>query len=213
VGGLSRELSVALRDRLGLRRGIETGTLHGGGARLMSELFDTAVSIELSETLHAAASDALRDVPNVALLQGDSRTLLPTLQDASLPTLYFLDGHWSGGETAGEGAECPVLEEIAAIAAGHPDDCLVVDDARLFAASPPPPHDPAAWPTLIEVLDAIRAVRPDHHLTVLHDQIVAVPTRAKDLVDDWGRGAPEPDPPAQRQRLRIGRRAARPRAT
>jgi hypothetical protein len=203
VGGLSRQLAVGLRDRLGLRRGIETGTLHGGGARLMAEVFPTAVSIELSEELHAGAAEALRGVDNVRLLHGDSRAVLPTLREPAVPTLYFLDGHWSGGETAGREAECPVLDELAAIAGGHPDDCVVIDDARMFAAAPPPPHDPDAWPTLTEVLDALRRADADRHVTLLHDQVIAVPRRAKDLVDRWG--AVPDDPPPKRPRWLRGR--------
>jgi hypothetical protein len=199
VGGLPRELGAALRDRLALRRAIETGTYRGGGARLLAGLIrGPVVTIELSEPLAAAATEALADLPDVTVRQGDSRTVLPELVDPAVPTLYFLDGHWSGGETAGAASECPVLDELRAIGGGHPDDAILVDDARLFTASPPPPHDPAEWPTIVEVFDTLRAARPEHHVTVLRDLIIAVPARARDLVDRFGRGEldaePEPEP-------------------
>ena len=200
MGALPSDLATTLRDALGLRRGVETGTLHGGGARLMGELFDEAVSIELSPELHATAVAELAAVPNVELLLGDSREVLPRVVDAGVPTLFFLDGHWSGGETAGEEFECPVLGEIAALAAGHADDCVVVDDARLFTASPPPPHDPDKWPTVAELFDALRAAKPGHHVTVLRDAVIAVPARTKPLVDEWGR-EPQPESPAPRAGL------------
>lgn len=196
MGALPSDLAVALRDGLRLRRGVETGTLHGGGARLLGELFESAVSIELSPELHAAASAELAAVENVELLLGDSREVLPRVVDAAVPTLFFLDGHWSGGETAGEEFECPVLGEIAALAAGNPDDCVVVDDARLFTASPPPPHDPDKWPTIAALFDALRAAKPGHHVTVLRDAVIAVPAAAKPLVDAWGR-EPQPESPAR----------------
>ncbi len=101
-------------------------------------------------------------------------------------SLYFLDGHWSGGGTEGVGDECPVLAELQAIGAGHPDDCFVVDDARLFTSAPPPPHDPAQWPTVAELFDAIRALRPEHVVTVLDDQVIAVPPRGKPALDAHG---------------------------
>lgn len=193
MGALSPELAASLRDALGLRRGVETGTLHGGGARLMGELFDSAVSIELSPEFHAEASRELAAVANVEIVLGDSARVLPRVVDPSVPTLFFLDGHWSGGTTAGVEVECPVLEEIAALAHGHPDDCVIIDDARLFTASPPPPHDPAKWPTIVEVFDAVRAAKPSHHVTVLEDAVIAVPPRVKHLVDAWGR-TPPPEP-------------------
>src|SRR3954452_18364513 len=193
MGALPSDLAASLRDALGLRRGIETGTLHGGGARLMGELFDSAASIELSPELHAAASAELAGAPNVEILLGDSREVLPTLVDPEVPTLFFLDGHWSGGETAGEEFECPVLGEVAALTPGHRDDCVVIDDARLFTASPPPPHDPEKWPTIAELFDALRTAKPGHHVTVLQDVVVAVPASVKPIVDEWGR-QPPPEP-------------------
>jgi hypothetical protein len=70
----------------------------------------------------------------------------------------------------------------------------LIDDARFFAAPPPPPHDPDAWPTLLEVLDAIRAARPDHHVTILDDQILAVPRAGKAVVDAHGQSLLPEDP-------------------
>jgi hypothetical protein len=88
--------------------------------------------------------------------------------------------------TAGADDECPVLEEIEAIGEGHPDDSFVIDDARLFASAPPAPMDPAKWPTLLEVFDALRTRHPEHFVTVLGDQVVAVPERARAAVDAHG---------------------------
>jgi hypothetical protein len=197
VGSVPPELAAALRDRLGLCRAVETGTYLGGSARLLAGLFETVVTIELSESLAARAAQEFADWPSVTVRQGDSRHVLPELAAADVPTLYWLDGHWSGGETAGAAHECPLLEELAAIRAGTVDDAVLVDDARLFTASPPPPHDPAAWPTIVEVFDALRGARGRHHVTVLRDLVVAVPARARDLADRFGRGEldAEPDVP------------------
>ncbi|MEA2467123.1 MAG: hypothetical protein QOJ57_1249 [Thermoleophilaceae bacterium] len=213
MGALPQALAQQLRDELGLRRAIETGTFRGGGARLLGTMFPEVVSIELSEELATAAQQTLADVQHVRIVQGDSRQWLPRLADRNVPTLYFLDGHWSGGPTAGEQTECPVLGELEAIAGGHPDDCVFIDDARLFTASPPPPHDPEEWPDLVEVIDALRAGRPGHHVTVLHDLIIGVPARARRPVDEFGRApldAPQPAPPPSllgRLRRQAGRGA------
>jgi hypothetical protein len=61
----------------------------------------------------------------------------------------------------------PVLDEISAIGRGHCDDCLIIDDARRFLAAAPPALDMRQWPTIMEVLDALREHRPRHHLTIL----------------------------------------------
>jgi hypothetical protein len=204
MGRVPPDLAAELRDQLGLRRAIETGTYSGEGARLLAGIFDSAVTIELSRELWESARRSQADVPNLELRHGDSTTELPAVVDAALPTLYFLDGHWSGGPTAGDQRECPVLDELRAIGSGHPDDCVFVDDARLFAAPPPPPHDPSHWPTLIEIIDAIRAARPEHHVTMLADQVIGVPARAKPAVDRFGQRVAEPPTPSLVGRASMG---------
>jgi hypothetical protein len=179
-------LATELRDELGLKRAIETGTYRGQTARALAPVFGSVVTIELSRSLHERAARALGDVPNVEAIQGDSREVLAGIARGEMPTLYFLDGHWSGGVTDGAGDECPLLGELAAIGSGHPQDCLVIDDARLFTSAPPPPHDPAQWPTITEVFDAIRSARPGHAVTLIHDQVLAVPKEAKPVIDRYG---------------------------
>lgn len=185
----------------------------GGTARALAMTFDQVFTIELSEALHRQAAEQLSDLPNVTALQGHSAERLPEVLNPSAPTLYFLDGHWSAGLTAGEDDECPILEELASISNSHPDDCLVIDDAHLFCAPPPPPHDPAAWPTLLEVIDAVRVSHPDHHVTLLGEQLIATPRRMKDAVDAHGLRLREAsaDPPANAvtARARLAARSAR----
>ena len=163
IGSLPHKLAADLRDRLGLERAVETGTFQGGGARALAAMFPTVLTIELSDRYFELASAELAAVPNIAAEHGASPAILERLEPA--PTLYWLDAHWSGLDTAGEENPCPVLEEIAAIPA-HRADCLLIDDARLFAAT----REPDRWPTLVRVLDLI----------------LCVPPEAKDLLDDFG---------------------------
>lgn len=186
MGTVDLALAADLRDRLGLRRAVETGTFRGGTARSLATVFPEVVTIELSQEIHRAAELALRDTPRVRALQGHSASRLGELTDPAVPTLYYLDGHWSGGATGGAGDECPVIAELAAMGAGSPDDCVIVDDARLFTSAPPPPHRPEQWPTLMEVIDALRERHPDHVVTLLNDQVIAVPSRARPAVDAYG---------------------------
>lgn len=185
MGTIDLNLAVDLRDRLKLQRAIETGTYRGVTARAFSSLFDSVVTIEISSTLHERAATALSDLPHVEALLGHSAQVLDTLVDQDVPTLYFLDGHWSGGITDGAEDECPVLAEIAAIGTGHPDDCMIIDDARLFVAAPPAPLHPEQWPTLIDIFDAVRREHPEHMVTLVDDQVIAVPERAKPAIDAY----------------------------
>ncbi len=95
---------------------------------------------------------------------------------------------------------CPRLAAIAAWPPGR-QSAVLVDDARLFAAPPPPPHRAANWPTLVQVLDRLRA-DGGRYVTILDDVIIAVPAEARSVVERtwWDhRGSfeepPEPEPP------------------
>jgi hypothetical protein len=186
MGTVDSKLAADLRDRLTLRRAVETGTYRGLTARSLASLFNSVVTIELSPLHHQRAIATLRDLPQIEALCGHSVELLAAIAGLDIPTLYFLDGHWSAGSTEGADDQCPVIEEIAAIGAGHPDDCMIIDDARLFTSAPQPPLDPRQWPTITEVFDAIRSHRPEHVVTVLKDQVIAAPRRAKSVIDAYG---------------------------
>jgi hypothetical protein len=191
MGVLPHQLARHLRDHLGLVRAIETGTYKGGSARILASVFDEVITIELDPELHARAVDRLAGIPSITAVHGSSRDRLAPLVDPTRPTLYWLDGHWSGDGTAGEEDECPVLDELHAVGEGHPDDCILIDDARLFLEPPPPPHKSEHWPTFDDIAAAILSARPEHRVEVLHDIVVAVPPSAGDLAERFGRRRPK----------------------
>jgi hypothetical protein len=186
VGPPNAKLAAKLRDCLDLVRAVETGTWEGDTALKLSAVFREVVTIELSERFYRQASERLKARGTIRVLHGHSAQHLGPLAAQRVPTLYFLDAHWSTGATAGADEECPVLDEIRAIGPGHPNDCLVIDDARFFLSAPPAPLDPAKWPTITEIFDAIREQRPEHTVTVLADQVLAAPVRAKPILDEYG---------------------------
>ncbi len=186
MGSVDLTFAADLRDRLQLARAVETGTFRGVTARGLAGVFPSVITIELSEELHRTATRSLADVPQVQLVQGHSVERLREVQDPSVATLYFLDGHWSGGMTDGVDDQCPVIEELTTIGQSHPNDCFIIDDARLFTSAPPPPHKVDQWPTILEVFDVIRERHPDHFVTILDDQVIAVPAAGKPAVDAYG---------------------------
>ena len=112
---------------------VETGTYRGETTRVMSEVCDRVVSIEIDQALYDRAVDLFEDNPRVSLLHGNSADLLPTvLEGLEVPALFWLDGHFSGGVTGGP-LEAPILSELRAIL-GHRinNHVVVIDDARLF---------------------------------------------------------------------------------
>jgi len=187
VGQVPRNLVAELQTRLELPRAVETGTWRGQGARRLAAVFPEVVTIELSSDLCKAARTALATDQRIRVLHGRSPAVLRGMVDGT-PTLYWLDAHWSLGDTAGRDDQCPLLEELASIAGGStPDDCILIDDARIFLATAATPLDPAQWPTIWEVFDALRSTWPTHQVTVAHDVVVAVPARARDVADHFAK--------------------------
>jgi hypothetical protein len=182
MGSLPTQLAADLRDRLALKRAIETGTYTGGTSQLLSGMFDQVITIERSDEYYNNARERLSQFSNVQQILGHSGEKLATVAPDPGPTLYWLDAHWSGGTTAGSDDPVPLMRELEAIGAGDPRDCILIDDARDFATSPDP-----RWPSLVEILDKIREYRPQDHVTVIHDLIISVPKEAKDVVDEFGR--------------------------
>ena len=176
------QLMLALRDRFELRDFVETGTFEGTTAAWAARAFERVTSIELSAELHRRAAARHAGEPRIQFLQGHSRECLADVV-ASLegPALFWLDGHYSGGETAGEADECPVLDEIAAIDASDAEHFLFVDDARLFLCPPPAPHRADQWPSIGELVAALQA-RREVGIVVLDDVIIRVPAYARDFL-------------------------------
>jgi hypothetical protein len=186
MGTVDAEFARRLRDELDLTRAVETGTYRGLTARVLASVFHEVITIELDERLAGDAALKLRDVEAIRVLQGGSGQLLRDVRDPEKPTLYFLDAHWSAGMTAGRADPCPLLAELAAISGGHADDCVIVDDARLFAYAPPPPHRPEEWPELASIFGMLAEQGGDRVVTVVADQIIAIPRRAKAALDEYG---------------------------
>lgn len=175
--GIPQPLALDLAQRGNCNVFVESGTFQGRTARWAAEHFQFAFTIERSPQLHAQASAQLQSLRHVEALCGDSRQLLPPIVNGlrDLRALYWLDAHWSGGETAGQDHECPLLDELAALAA-RADDIILIDDARLFLCAPPRPHRSQAWPTLPQI---VRVACPDdsRFMQVVDDVIAIVPNR------------------------------------
>jgi hypothetical protein len=174
--------------------------------------------VEFSRELHERARGRFAGLANVEFRFGDSRTELPKiLQQFSGLGLFWLDAHWSGSVTYGEGDECPLLAELAVLAASGREALVMIDDARCFLAPPALPHRAAFWPTVAEVCAAL-AQLPPNYIVVFEDVIISVPLRFRPVVEQHcqlrataaGKGGGKPKGRAKRwwQKLRGSLAAA-----
>jgi len=178
--GIPQEIAIELAKLNNCSVFIETGTFHGKTTRWASNYFQKVHTIEKAESLFILHKDNLSRIKNVKPYLGDSKDILTKIVSSlgSDRALYWLDGHWSGGETAGEDNECPLLEEIASIS-NRAEDIILIDDARLFLCAPPEPHDPAQWPTIPDILKTLEKSGLEHFMQIIDDVIFIVPDKPK----------------------------------
>lgn len=114
---------------------IETGTYLGTTTTFLLENYGKVYSIEPSEELYNRAEEIFHN-KNVEMFNGVSETILPTL----LPKLrgsinFWLDGHYSAGITYQGSKDCPVSEELEAIAnnlSNFEKIAILIDDVKCF---------------------------------------------------------------------------------
>ena len=182
-------LVAALRKALPLDVFVETGTFNGDTTALVASLFPEVLTVELSTEQYKIASHRLRDYPNVRSIHGSSPVVLKELRCElnERSTLYWLDAHWCGGVTAGSSYECPLIDELSAIDTLNDKSVVLIDDARFFLSPPPPPHEPTGWPTLEEVIKALKSLNNKHKLWIINDVLIFYPKEADTHVVEYGR--------------------------
>jgi hypothetical protein len=178
------ELLREIGSRFRVDKFIETGTFRGDTAAWAGTLYKSVVSIENSLPLHEAAKFNYKNMKNIEFVLGNSpEKLQEIVARLDEPCVFWLDAHWSGGDTYGKGDECPVAEEISAINRSSHDHFILVDDARLFMAPPPPPHEAHMWPTISQLLAALN--HRSRFTVIMDDVIVAVPETARSAVTQY----------------------------
>lgn len=178
-------LILALRQQLGLTHFVETGTFLGHTAAWAGAHFPHVVTIELAPAIREAARARFAGQPHIRVLGGDSGNVLQeVLAGLDQPAVFWLDAHWSGSNTAGVDAECPVLAEISLLNRLAQPHAVLVDDARLFCAPPPRPHQAAHWPDLVTLVAAL-ADGGRRHVAMHEDVFIAVPAAERPFLTAW----------------------------
>jgi hypothetical protein len=113
---------------------IETGTNYGQTLQNLKYKFKDIHSIELSTNLYEMCKDIFKNDKHINLYHGDSSIeLSKIIQNINLKTVFWLDGHYSGGDTARGTKDCPLVEELQSIKENFKNECLIIiDDFRLF---------------------------------------------------------------------------------
>jgi hypothetical protein len=182
--GIPKDLVLALQNSFNIENFVETGTYMGETTFWASRYFSNVFTIEIFAELSNAVASRPNCPKNIRFIVGDSgKSLHNIVPELKGRTLFWLDGHYSGPGTGGEGDfECPVLCEIEA-ASQAVDSVILIDDARCFFGPPPPPLKPENWPTFHDIAKICFERLPHHHLTIHGDVILCIPNSMKTVCD------------------------------
>lgn len=116
--------------RYNLSAFFETGTCWGNACEVARRSFQQIYSIELSPEYHEFAASRFHGLENVHLYLGDSGQCIREILNSipNVPTLFWLDAHWSGGDTAKGQTDPPTELEIDVIHDLRPDSVILIDD-------------------------------------------------------------------------------------
>ncbi len=148
---------------------VETGTHRGAMIEAQKYNFEKLYSIELSDIFFEAATRRFKDDPQVTIVHGDSGEKLGSVVGELMePAVFWLDGHYSYGDTAKGKLECPIYGELAAVLQDqNRAHIILIDDARCFQGG----ND---YPTVEELTAFIQKTNPAYHLEVVDDVIRVV---------------------------------------
>ncbi|SKB12338.1 hypothetical protein PL11201_330027 [Planktothrix sp. PCC 11201] len=183
--GNCQNLMSLLQKEYNIETFIETGTFQGGTAVWASNLFKNVFTIELCQQFYESTSKNYEHIQNIQFLYGHTtehlKAIVPQLQGSAL---FWLDAHWSGGITAGQEEECPILEELQIIKASEWEHFILIDDARMFLSPPHAPHQLEQWPAIHEVIEELLTFKRQY-IVVIEDAIISVPERAKSVLGNY----------------------------
>lgn len=113
---------------------VETGTYLGETTNVAKDIFQQVHTIEIKKELFENARAKFSQHLNVLCYLGDSSILLENIcKTLNKPTCFWLDGHWSAGDTGKGLKNVPLYEELELIMKHCSQKCVIlIDDCRLF---------------------------------------------------------------------------------
>ena len=159
--------------RYKLRIFVETGTYYGDTIAAVRSSFDKLYSIELGRDRYERARKRFVRKDKVTILHGDSGIEIEkVLNWLDHPALFWLDGHFSEGDSNRGDKDTPIIEELTHILnsqiEGH---VILIDDAHYFGKDPD-------YPRIEELCDLIGGLKTNTKIEVENNMIRITANRA-----------------------------------
>lgn len=143
---------------------IETGTYMGDMINAQKKNFSVLHTIEFSHDLAERARRKFKHNKNIHVYEGDSgKVLREIMHSIMVPSVFWLDAHYSGGVTKKGDLDTPIIAELRAICrSNNLPHVILIDDARLFTGK-------KDYPTIKAVVSLVRKYRKKTHVYVKDD--------------------------------------------
>ena len=147
---------------------IETGTFIGQSTYNIKNMFKKIYTCEASKDLYRAAKKLfhLTKKNNIKIYLSDSKIMLKSLNKKIFDdSIFFLDAHYSKGNTSREFGICPLVDELKVIFSKSSKAIIVIDDIRTM-------NGKNGYPKLLDILNCI----PNNlGVKILYDQLIIYP--------------------------------------
>ena len=125
---------------------IETGTFMGNTIIPLEKHFNELHTIEIKETFFNNVKNKYNNSKINFHLGDSSKVLAKLCPKIKNNAIFFLDGHWSAGNTGKGDKDCPLYEELQCIISYFTHNCIIIiDDCRLFGKGPNKKNEICDW--------------------------------------------------------------------
>lgn len=145
---------------------VETGTFRGEMVEAQRRNFKKIFSIELSHDFYIQAVEKFKRFKHIQIIEGDSSVMLKqVMSQVNNACLFWLDGHYSGGDTAKGSLNCPIYGELDTIFTKPFDHVLIIDDANDFNGTDD-------YPSIEDLYKYVQTKKPNYKMDV-KDNIIS----------------------------------------
>lgn len=116
---------------------VETGTFLGETIFSLEDKFDELHTVEIKKEFYENAKNRYNGNKIIFHLGDSSYLLRDICVNLKQNAIFFLDGHWSAGNTGKGLKDCPLYEELSCIINNFKyEGIIIIDDVRLFGLGP-----------------------------------------------------------------------------